>query len=76
VIGVFDAATQSIWILRSEHARRLWERGFFGKGSLSRSEPTWLSRFNSSLTGPGATCGSLLQIISRRMLIQTFSSSC
>lgn len=24
--------------------RALWEMGFFGKGSLSRSEPTWLER--------------------------------
>lgn len=24
--------------------RALWERGFFGKGSLSRSEPSWLDR--------------------------------
>ena len=24
--------------------RALWERGFFGKGSLSRSEPSWLNR--------------------------------
>lgn len=24
--------------------RFLWEKGFFGKGSLSRSEPTWLER--------------------------------
>ena len=24
--------------------RALWEHGFFGKGSLSRSEPTWLDR--------------------------------
>ena len=24
--------------------RALWEKGFFGKGSLSRSEPTWLER--------------------------------
>jgi len=28
-----------------EHTIRfLWEKGFFGKGSLSRSEPTWLER--------------------------------
>ena len=28
-----------------EHAiRALWESGFFGKGSLSRSEPSWLDR--------------------------------
>ncbi|PWN43229.1 hypothetical protein IE81DRAFT_322728 [Ceraceosorus guamensis] len=25
-------------------SRKLWERGFFGKGTLSRSEPTWRDR--------------------------------
>jgi len=29
---------------QSAAVRLLWERGFFGKGSLSRSEPTWRDR--------------------------------
>jgi len=40
--GYFDAPTRSIHITNEAFARGLWERGFFGKGSLSRSEPTWL----------------------------------
>jgi hypothetical protein len=27
-----------------KHAMVLWRRGFFGKGDLSRSEPSWLAR--------------------------------
>ena len=40
--GYFSSATSSIHITDAATARRLWEMGFFGKGSLSRSEPTWL----------------------------------
>ena len=29
----------------------LWTMGFFGKGSLSRSEPTWLQREKNRVTG-------------------------
>ena len=42
--GVFDVLTQSVWIVDSKDAMILWRRGFFGKGSLSRSEPSWLER--------------------------------
>lgn len=27
-----------------DHVRALWEMGFFGKGTLSRSEPSWVER--------------------------------
>lgn len=40
--GYFSSASSSIHITDTSTARRLWEMGFFGKGSLSRSEPTWL----------------------------------
>lgn len=42
--GVFNTETQSVNVIESASVRLLWERGFFGKGSLSRSEPTWLER--------------------------------
>ncbi|KAF8517982.1 tRNA-intron endonuclease [Hysterangium stoloniferum] len=42
--GIFDLHTRSVWIINSEHSMILWRRGFFGKGSLSRSEPSWLTR--------------------------------
>ncbi|KAF8630222.1 hypothetical protein AX15_003047 [Amanita polypyramis BW_CC] len=42
--GVFDTLTKSVWVTNHEHVMLLWRRGFFGKGDLSRSEPTWLVR--------------------------------
>lgn len=44
VIGVLDTPSCSVWVHDEEHQMILWRRGFFGKGSLSRSEPTWLKR--------------------------------
>ena len=44
ISGVYDAASNSVWVHDMQEARVLWERGFFGKGTLSRSEPTWLTR--------------------------------
>ncbi|KAL1991958.1 hypothetical protein VTN49DRAFT_5266 [Thermomyces lanuginosus] len=40
----FDLATSSVHVTDEKAVRALWEMGFFGKGSLSRSEPTWLER--------------------------------
>lgn len=40
--GYFSSATSSIHVTDRQTIRRLWEMGFFGRGSLSRSEPTWL----------------------------------
>ncbi|THH04787.1 hypothetical protein EW145_g5268 [Phellinidium pouzarii] len=42
--GVLDPATHSVWIANSSDAMLLWRWGFFGKGNLSRSEPSWLTR--------------------------------
>jgi tRNA-splicing endonuclease subunit Sen2 len=42
--GIFDPYTRSVWVVNSAHSMLLWQRGFFGKGSLSRSEPSWLVR--------------------------------
>ncbi|KAF8845176.1 hypothetical protein BDN67DRAFT_962120 [Paxillus ammoniavirescens] len=42
--GVLDVATRSVWVLNMKDAMVLWQRGFFGKGDLSRSEPSWLAR--------------------------------
>ncbi|KAI0788795.1 hypothetical protein C8Q75DRAFT_719501 [Abortiporus biennis] len=41
---VFDKTTRSAWTFSSRDAMILWRKGFFGKGDLSRSEPSWLSR--------------------------------
>ena len=40
--GYFSSATSSIHVTDPETTRKLWEMGFFGRGSLSRSEPNWL----------------------------------
>ncbi|KAL4974396.1 hypothetical protein BDW66DRAFT_152949 [Aspergillus desertorum] len=40
----FDSNTSSVHVTDEKTVRALWEMGFFGKGSLSRSEPTWLEQ--------------------------------
>jgi tRNA-splicing endonuclease subunit Sen2 len=42
--GIFDPTTRSVWVSNPDHSLILWRRGFFGKGNLSRSEPSWLAR--------------------------------
>ncbi|RSL89050.1 hypothetical protein CEP51_001388 [Fusarium floridanum] len=43
-LGVWSPATSSVHITDEVSTRALWEQGFYGKGSLSRSEPNWLKR--------------------------------
>ncbi|KAK3047817.1 tRNA splicing endonuclease subunit sen2 [Extremus antarcticus] len=43
-IGYFSPETRSVHVTDPKHVRALWEMGFFGKGTLSRSEPSWLER--------------------------------
>lgn len=43
-VGVWDPESRSVRIRDPASIRALWEQGFFGKGSLSRSEPNWLKR--------------------------------
>ncbi|KND93375.1 putative tRNA-splicing endonuclease subunit tsp-2 [Tolypocladium ophioglossoides CBS 100239] len=42
--GVWSEATTSVHVMDEKSMRALWEQGFYGKGSLSRSEPNWLKR--------------------------------
>ncbi|TBU44003.1 hypothetical protein BD309DRAFT_66557 [Dichomitus squalens] len=51
--GVFDPATRSVWITNERDSSILWRRGFFGKGDLSRSEPSWLARQISARKAAG-----------------------
>ena len=44
LVGHFVPEIGSVHITDEKTIRVLWESGFFGKGSLSRSEPTWLQR--------------------------------
>lgn len=43
-IAYFHPASRTIEVTNPIYARALWDSGFFGKGSLSRSEPSWLNR--------------------------------
>ncbi|EME82035.1 uncharacterized protein MYCFIDRAFT_89840 [Pseudocercospora fijiensis CIRAD86] len=56
-IGYFSLETRSVHVTDPQHARALWEMGFFGKGTLSRSEPSWVDREKARLkaqnAGPG-----------------------
>lgn len=55
-IGYFSSETRSVHITDPSHVRALWEMGFFGKGTLSRSEPSWLVREQARRTaGPGGS---------------------
>ncbi|KAF9045704.1 hypothetical protein BDZ89DRAFT_1007929 [Hymenopellis radicata] len=45
--GLFDPVTRSVWVINPQDSTILWRRGFFGKGDLSRSEPSWLARQKS-----------------------------
>ncbi|KAI9839051.1 MAG: hypothetical protein M1837_002269 [Sclerophora amabilis] len=42
--AVFSPETRSVHITDPVAIHALWESGFFGKGSLSRSEPNWLDK--------------------------------
>lgn len=43
-VAYLSYETRSVHVTDWQSVRALWEQGFFGKGSLSRSEPTWLDR--------------------------------
>lgn len=40
----WDNDTRSIIVVDEQSMTALWQQGFYGKGSLSRSEPNWLKR--------------------------------
>ncbi|KAJ4494879.1 hypothetical protein C8J55DRAFT_539702 [Lentinula edodes] len=42
--GYYDPSTRSVWVVNQRDSEILWRRGFFGKGNLSRSEPSWFVR--------------------------------
>lgn len=48
-IGYYTPETGAIHITDPLHIRALWEMGFFGKGTLSRSEPSWMDREKARL---------------------------
>jgi tRNA-splicing endonuclease subunit Sen2 len=52
-IGYFSPESRSVHITDPAQVRALWEMGFFGKGTLSRSEPSWLDREQAKLKAGG-----------------------
>jgi len=42
--GVWSSETRSVHVTDDQSIRGLWEQGFYGKGTLSRSEPNWMDR--------------------------------
>jgi len=42
--GWMSPETRSVHVTDQRSIRAFWEQGFYGKGSLSRSEPSWLVR--------------------------------
>lgn len=49
--GVYDPITRSVLVTDREDMDILFRRGFFGKGTLSRSEPSWKERRVDLLKG-------------------------
>ena len=57
--GYLDLATRSVWVIDPSSSKTLWRKGFFGKGDLSRSEPSWLARqINDRKAGRAGTSDS------------------
>lgn len=52
-VGYFSPESRSVHITDPAQVRALWEMGFFGKGTLSRSEPSWLDREQTKLKANG-----------------------
>jgi tRNA-splicing endonuclease subunit Sen2 len=49
--GTFDPMTKSVWVTSQLDKHILFDRGFFGKGNLSRSDPSWWKRRVKVLQG-------------------------
>lgn len=48
-VGTFHASTRAVHVTSQDTIKAFWNHGFFGKGSLSRSEPTWVIRRRRAL---------------------------
>ncbi|KAF9962184.1 tRNA splicing endonuclease subunit sen2 [Modicella reniformis] len=61
----FHPQGQSVWVKRNKDMETLFRQGFFGKGTLSRSEATWKQRHTT-----GAQEGLSLEEITRQRRIE------
>ncbi|KAF8603765.1 hypothetical protein BDV93DRAFT_441685 [Ceratobasidium sp. AG-I] len=73
--GILDLTTRSVWVVNKRDTQILWQRGFFGKGNLSRSEPSWLTRRIAQLRGPGKASASELITAKRREERKAFKAT-
>ena len=55
--------TEAVHVIDAYTIFKLWNMGFFGKGSLSRSEPTWLQRENG---GSGLSNENISEEVTRK----------
>ncbi len=51
---LYDEEECCFKVTNCKDANYLWESGFYGKGSLSRSEPTWIARAEKRILGVNA----------------------
>lgn len=65
-IGCFSPDSRSVHITDPAQVRALWEMGFFGKGTLSRSEPSWLEREQAKLKAGGRGRGTAEEATRKR----------
>lgn len=65
-VGHFSPESRSVHVTDLTHVRALWEMGFFGKGTLSRSEPSWLDREKARLKEGGAQGGTAEEATRKR----------
>ena len=42
--ATYDTQSGLIWVTRAQDVLACWQKGFYGKGNLSRSEPSWWVR--------------------------------
>ena len=70
--ALFDPVTRSAWVSNPGDATILWQRGFFGKGDLSRSEPSWLARQINARKMKGK--GTSFFLFSRGLFCRTLAS--
>lgn len=65
-IGYFSPESRSVHITDPAQVRALWEMGFFGKGTLSRSEPSWMEREQAKLKAGGRGRGTAEEATRKR----------
>lgn len=64
--GYFSPESRAVHITEPAQVRALWEMGFFGKGTLSRSEPSWLEREQAKLKAGGRGRGTAEEATRKR----------